>query len=125
MLLEMIRASAASSLPTRRSAMSAARRQRLQQRDRSGHVERAHQAQRARWSSCSAFLNRLRRRIRLVDDAAGQRMKLLGRGGRRDALLVPDEQRGAELASRWVIAVEIDGCETKQARAAAVRLRSR
>jgi hypothetical protein len=28
-------------------------------------------------------------------------------------------------ASRWVIAVEIDGCETKQTRAAAVRLRSR
>ena len=51
-------------------------------------------------------------------------MELFGRCRRRDTLLVPDEQRGAELGLQMVIAAEIDGCEMKQRLAAAVRLRS-
>jgi hypothetical protein len=69
--------------------------QRLQQRNGSGNVERAHQAQRQRMP---------RRRppeqipcgLRVIDDAACDRIELLRRRCRHDAFLVPDEQRCTE-----------------------------
>jgi len=71
-------------------------RQRLQERDRPCDIERTHQPQ-SQLMARGPRPEQVFRRIRLVDDAAGDAVKLHGRGGRRDALLVADEQRGAEL----------------------------
>jgi hypothetical protein len=69
--------------------------QRLQQRDRSGHIECPHQPERQRLA-CGWFSEQIPRRVGVIDDATGNRIELLGRQRRCDVLLVPDEQRRTE-----------------------------
>ncbi len=69
---------------------------RLEQGGNARNVQRSHQPE-GQHRAFRRGPEQFQRRIRLVDDAPGDGVKHLGRGGRRHALLVTDEQRGAEL----------------------------